>query len=460
MRDIKVLDTNILLLDANNLLLIGNTGSIVALPETVLDELDSKKSLMNELGYQARSFGRLLTKATVVTTSKSTDDTRTITELVLDGVTIWVVALSKYEASDGNSYSNDRKILEVCESLGKDYPVKFISMDVMARIRAISLGISTEPMNQISEDKPLEFTKHIEVPYEEFHTIHNKKILEVYPSHSSYTFNYMVSTDKDISTQVKLCSIENGIIKVIGAETEKELRRQEINPCNSGQIFLSKAIQDPLVDIVICEALSGSGKTSISISNAIRLVNQGKYSSIVYIRNSINDVDDIEEVGFLSGNAEKFAVYLHPLEDTLEFICREKLKESKLKGLAFEEKLQEGITKLKTDCNIEGITALGLRGRTFNNAIIIWDEAQNASNKAAQKLLTRVGKNCKVIVIGSNRQIDNPFLTKHTNALSVLLNASGVEQELVKIHVVDLHKVVRSTTADWAERLFSADLKL
>ena len=77
-----------------------------------------------------------------------------------------------------------------------------------------------------------------------------------------------------------------------------------------------------------------------------------------------------------------------------------------------------------------------------------------------EKILTRVGKNCKVILVGSSKQIDNAYITKHTNGLSIILNATRAQQDVIKVHVVDLHKVVRSKTAEFAERLFSKDLKL
>lgn len=455
----KILDTNILLLDANNLLTIGK-DAVVVLPETVLDELDSKKSLMNELGFQARSFGRLLTKATVKEIKRSTQ--MTISVLELEGVTIWVVALTKYEAQEGTSYTNDRKILEASLAIQfypecREQDVVFISVDVMARLRGMSLGLTVDSFHEV-QDLDFEFTKHITLEPDKFHTVHNSKVLDSIPDHKLGTFNYLIENPE--TGQVKLCTIENELVKVIGPETEKELRRQDINPCNAQQLFLAKAIQDPLVDIIAVDSKAGSGKTACAVSNSIRLVKQGKYTSIVYIRNSINDEDPNEAVGFLSGNEEKFAVYLHPLEDTLEFIIRDKLKEKKLKGLELEEKVQEGIQKLKNECNIQAMTALGLRGRTFNDSIIILDEAQNASPASLQKILTRVGKNCKVIIIGSNRQIDNAYITKHTNGLGVLLNASRHPQEVIRMHVVDLHKVVRSSTAEFAERLFSKDLKL
>lgn len=258
MRDIKVLDTNILLLDANNLLLIGNTGSIVALPETVLDELDSKKSLMNELGYQARSFGRLLTKATVQ--EVITKDNITISVLDLEGVTIWVVALGTYASIEGTSYSNDRKILEatlgIQEYVGSGVPVTFVSVDVMARLRGISLGIAVESFLEV-KDIDLEFTRYIEISSDKFHTVHNSKVLDIIPDHKLETFNYHICNPD--TGQVKLCTIDNDLVKVIGPDTEKDLRRQDINPCNSQQLFLAKAIQDPLIDIVVVDSLAGSG---------------------------------------------------------------------------------------------------------------------------------------------------------------------------------------------------------
>lgn len=459
MNKYKVLDTNIILLDSKNVLLQGK-DSIIIIPETVIDELDSKKSLMNELGYQAREFGRLITKAEVQSITRAGVDTKngTITHLLLDDIRIKIISLDAYSVQEGLSYSNDRKILEVAHFCSEFYnDVTFVSADVMARIRGLSLGLKVSGITEV-DDIDFEFTRSVTVEPDLFHTIHNSKVLNVIPDHKQGTFNYLVNNP--ITEQVKLCTIENDLLKVIGPETEKELRHQDINPCNAQQLFLSKAIQDPLVDIVVCEARAGSGKTAVAISNAIRLIKLGKYNQLIYIRNSINDEDANEAVGFLSGNDEKFAVYLHPLNDTLELISRNKCKDSKLKGKELEDKVQEGIDKLISECNIQAMTALGLRGRTFNNSVIILDEAQNASPASMQKILTRVGKSCKVIVIGSNRQIDNAYITKHNNGLSILLDATRQVFDSIKIHAVDLQKVVRSSTAEFAEKLFSKDLKL
>ena len=73
-----------------------------------------------------------------------------------------------------------------------------------------------------------------------------------------------------------------------------------------------------------------------------------------------------------------------------------------------------------------------------------------------QKILTRIGKQCKVIIIGSNKQIDSRFINKFTNGLSVLLDAcTKPSPNSIIAHAVTLNKVVRGKIADWAEHLFS-----
>ena len=169
----------------------------------------------------------------------------------------------------------------------------------------------------------------------------------------------------------------------------------------------------------------------------------------------MNDEDKVEQVGFLSGNDDKIAVYLHPLEDTIDFLVRSNHKDSKLKGAEYENMIAEAVDKYKTRYNIKGMIGLGLRGRTFSDTVIIIDEVQNFSPNSLVKALTRVGKNCKVILIGSNRQIDNPYITKYTNGLSVILDACTKANPLVRTHVVPLTKVLRSPLTEWTENIFS-----
>jgi len=450
-----VLDTNILLLDANNLLNLSTNDNIIVLPETVLEEMDSKKTLMNELGYQARSFGRLLAKAEIVGMDQDEESTCTILEL--EDAKIWITSLNKYEAEKGSDSYNDQKIIEVANFIRKRMDrsaTTFMSNDVLCRLRGLASGLQVTDY-KIVETTSFDFVKEFDIEDDEvFRTLHNTRIEDVDLGYLPQNYSYKFQNPH--TGQIKIGTIVNNQINIIGKDTEKELRKQDINPMNAEQLLLSKAIQDSTIDIVVCEAKAGSGKTAISLSNAIRLVKQGKYQGITYIRNSIDDVEQGEDIGYLAGNEEKLAVYLHPLHDTLDFIVRNRYKDTKIKGEEFELKVQEEVQKLIEKHNIEGMIGLGLRGRTFNDQIIIIDEAQNMSKASMQKAITRVGKNCLLIIIGSNRQIDNAYLTKFNNGMSTLLDACTKEPNAnVRLFAIQLQKVLRGPIAEFAEDLFS-----
>ena len=443
-----VLDTNILLLDAYNLLNLARSGnySSVVLPETVIDEADSKKSGFSEVAYQARQFARLLAKATRV--SSDTNGILTTTVLSLDDVNIHIVSCSSYPhfSDDETSIRNDRKILHIAELLNRrSQDVVFCSNDVMCRLRAESLGLPTID-HKLVEDTELLFN----LPATG--TITSTPLLPPLPAECKN----VLLTDS-ITGQSGLVTIYGSTPKLMSRDEEDEIRKQIFPPMNTGQLFLSAAILDISVDIVVCEAMSGSGKTVTALSNAIKLVSTNSpYNSIIYIRNTVDDIGEKdEEIGFLSGNDEKVKGYLYPFYDTLESMVRSKLKNSKLKGQELEAKVLEGVEELTAKYNMKAITAMHMRGRTFTDAVVIVDEAQNFSKSTMQKLLTRMGKNTKVIIIGSLRQIDSKYLNKYTSGLSVLLDACKQLSATVNIVGVSLERVVRGPITEWAEHLFT-----
>ena len=454
MKPYLALDTNIILVDAKAIYNLGSEYTLL-IPETVLDEVDSKKSGFTEVAFQAREFGRIITKFEQVGTT--TLGNCVITTLVNDDITINIISLVKYPAFEAVDHHilNDRRIIQAVLDYQRDaeVSVKFMSNDVMCRIRATSFGLEAIDLKTV-DAITAEFTKSITVSTDIFPHLHNMPIFEVDPSYTQANYNYLLTDDT--TGQVKLATLRNGVIDIIGKDSEAELRRQDAPPMNAGQLFMSRVIQDTTIDIVVAEAAAGTGKTVTAISNAIQLIKKGKYKSITYVRTSVDDVEKVEEIGFLAGNSEKVAVYLHPLEDTLQFIVRSNHKDSKLRGQEYEDMISEKVEKLRKDCSITGMITLGMRGRTFSDTIAIIDECQNMSNSALQKILTRFGKNCKIILIGSNKQIDNAYVTKYTNGLSVILDACRRMHDNVRLHAVTLNKVLRSPLAEWSERIFSS----
>lgn len=109
-----VLDTNIILNNAHNIFTFPDNTTIV-IPETVVDELDSKKSVIGEIGFQAREFGRLLARATKLPLERTS--ALTIAKFELDGVQIHLTSTSNYQnySDTSSSVINDRKIIEIAK---------------------------------------------------------------------------------------------------------------------------------------------------------------------------------------------------------------------------------------------------------------------------------------------------------------------------------------------------------
>lgn len=441
-----VLDTNIILNDHNNLETISNhSENILVLPEIVLDELDSKKSGFEEINYQARAFGRLLDTADVIKTYKKDD--LFVTETFINGdkqMTVLVVSKRAYRADKDRSIPdnirNDRKIIEVADDIrGFHDGVTFMTLDIMCRFRALSVGVPTKKyiVNQ-SPDTVLTWK------------------LEVDQAHASYDAFELEAMDVPKTVQgIEIIDGKGSHFyhksgNVFIQVDEADLKRQNVKPRNVGQKILSSMILDDTNDVIVSDSPAGSGKTLIALSNAMKLMdtNKGdnKYDKIIYIRKTV--ISDDEELGFMPGSLEeKMSGFLAPLYSNLEFIVEQKYKKQKLTPEETQTKMDELISKYNIQVKYEG----HLRGGNIRNAIVIWDEAQNNSVSSAKTILTRVGENSLVIVLGSNRQIDSKYLNKFNNALTYLLNRIGEDNMNVTVTGYRLEKTVRSNIAEWAD---------
>ena len=461
-----LLDTNILLQDASKLFsLAQEQKNLIILPETVLDEIDSKKNGFDEINFQAREFARILEDAQVLETSQS-GALRIVTLKVIKqnlSVVIDIISKEHYECEKSSislKILNDRKILEIASSLRDYYPkeLEFLSLDIMARSRALSLNIKTSGLKgEENSTFKADFVRRIEIPYSQLEHLDNSDILGIDPEYQSHYFCYefkLIDSDHMV-----LASVINGKLSLLN---EDELRNQNVVPLNKEQLFFSHAIISSFYNIIIVEALAGSGKTLLALSGAMKLLRQKEFRRIIYIRNSIESLDKGEDVGYLPGLDEKFRIYNHPLMDSLEYIVRHNHKRKKSQnshGLSRDElssqEVEKRVEELIATYGIETMWVGEMRGRTLSDAVVIVDEAQNISNKTMQMLLSRIDSNSKVIILGSNKQIDNPYVNRHTNALTTLIHATQEAPQEVNLFALKLTKVLRGPITAWAERIFT-----
>ncbi len=459
-----VLDTNILLEDAKNIFTLSeNAKNLIILPETVLDEIDSKKSGFDEINFQAREFARILENSRIVKSIKV--DTYKVIRLEIDNEQksiIDIISKEQYNINTKNvslNIINDRKILEIAAFANIHYKkeVEFLSLDMMARTRAISLDIKTSSLTgSAKEDFNYEFVKEIDVKFDDLEDLDNQEIIKFDKDYQSYNYSYCFNVvDSD---QVLLANIQNKRIQLLD---ESEVRNQIITPLNKEQLFFSDALLSHFFNVLIVEAKAGSGKTLLALSAALKLVRRKEYQKIIYIRNSIESLDKGEDIGYLPGFEEKFRIYNHPLMDSLDYIIRtDYKKKSNKKNIDKIPELDDAEVNIKIDemisnYGIETMWVGEMRGRTISNSFIIIDEAQNMSNKTMQMVLSRIDNSCKVVILGSNKQIDNFYVNKYTNALTTLLKSTQDENELVNTFAITLRKVLRGPITEWAEQIFS-----
>jgi phosphate starvation-inducible PhoH-like protein len=176
---------------------------------------------------------------------------------------------------------------------------------------------------------------------------------------------------------------------------EAETTNLILHGVNGKSIYARSVNQQELVraygtnDLLFAVGPAGSGKTYTAIALAVRALKNREVRRIILSRPA---VEAGEKLGFLPGDMkEKIDPYLQPLYDALQdMIPPTKLTEYMEKGV------------------IQIAPLAFMRGRTLSDAVVILDEAQNATVSQLKMFLTRLGMGGKMIVTGDLTQIDLP----------------------------------------------------
>lgn len=234
-------------------------------------------------------------------------------------------------------------------------------------------------------------------------------------------------TDNDLSTLLALQKSDRNFRQVTISPDETLLYTTTGAPVIARTPNQKKIIQaSNKNDIVFAIGPAGTGKTYTSVALAVRALKERQVKKIVLVRPA---VEAGENLGFLPGNLrEKIDPYLRPLYDALE-------------EMLDYDKLEMHINK-----NIIEIAPLAyMRGRTLNNAFVILDEAQNATQVQMKMFLTRLGVHSKAIVTGDLTQTDLPK-NQHPGLVtiqSILEKISGISFVYLNQNDVVRHKLIR-----------------
>jgi len=433
-----VLDTSVILYSHDSIMNFAEHD--VAIPITVLEELDNFKKGNDTKNFEAREFIRLI--------DTLSDKFMLQDWIPLDGKSkgkFKVLMHSNPEIDAEKVFDEpkaDHKILNSALSLKREEKTKrviLVSKDINLRLKAKSLGL-------LAEDYETGKIKNVNSLYT------GKSIVEnVDPEQISKLYEQNVVDRKEILKGAKptannyfiLKSDKNSILSYYNPNTKNVEKVEKtsvygIKPRNAEQTFAIHAIMNPEVKLVSITGVAGTGKTLLALAGALE---QKRNYKQIYLARPIVPLSN-KDIGYLPGDIKsKLNPYMEPLWDNLKFIQNqygEADKEySRITDMVNQEKLM--------------ITPLAyIRGRSLSNIFFIVDEAQNLTPHEVKTIITRAGENTKIIFTGDIYQIDTPYLDSQSNGLSYLIDR--IKDHPLYAHVT-LEKGERSELANIANEL-------
>lgn len=437
-KKIYVLDTSVIIHDHNSFLNFEDND--VAIPITVLEELDNFKRGNDTKNFEAREFTRIVDKLSA-------------THTLQDWIPLGKGKKSKFKIIFSNIHSKvnaekifddrkgDHKILNAALTLQEeeiDSKVILVTKDINLRIKAKALKLVAEDYNtgKVKDVSDLHLGKQkIEnLPSETIKEIYEKGFLEDYSflENKQQNNHFYILKNGKASSLAFYNPVEDRLDRV------EKINAYGIIPRNAEQAFALHAILNSDIKLVTIQGVAGTGKTLLALAGAIE--QRRNFKQIILARPIVPLSN--KDIGFLPGDIkDKINPYMEPLWDNLKFIKNQ---------FGEMDKKHKQINEMQKNEKIIITPLAYIRGRSLSDIIFIVDEAQNLTPHEVKTIITRAGENTKMIFTGDINQIDTPYLDEHSNGLSYLIDR--VKGNKLYAHV-SLEKGERSELANVANDL-------
>ena len=442
MKKIYVLDTNVLLHDPNAVFAFEDND--VVIPAVVLEEIDSKKRNIDEIGRNARRVSRLL------------DGLRGKGRLH-DGIKLEQGGTLKVELNHKSfvrlqetfgEMTTDNRILAVAlnyhleeQEKRRKKPVILVSKDTLVRVKAEVLGI---PAQDYLTDR-VEISSGLYAGYvhmhvhpsviDEFYTFRKLDLASITKAAPLYPHEFVILKDAAGTSKSALLKVS------ADAKTLEPLYYNNdpvwgITARNAQQRMALELLLNDEIPLVTLTGRAGTGKTLLTLAAGLMKVeDERRYKKLLIARPVVPMGKDI---GYLPGEKEeKLRPWMQPIYDNLEYLFDTK------KGGDID-KIMAGLGSIQ----VEALTYI--RGRSIPGQFMIIDEAQNLSRHEVKTIISRAGEGTKIVLLGDPEQIDHPYLDASSNGLSYVVER--FKDQAICGHVT-LEKGERSRLAQIAAEL-------
>jgi len=406
---IFVLDTSVVLYDFKAMSNFEEHD--VAVPLTVLEELDQFKKGNNVINLHAREFMRQLDALS------EESDLREWIPINGPGKGRFRVIPEEPGGVDASeifgSKKNDHRIINSALALAKrEAPrrVILVSKDINLRVKARAVSLLAEDYETV-RIKDVEHlyrgVSHLEVE--------DGELIDRMYAEAVVPVNGLLPEPAPANHFFVLKSESKSALGYYDPRTDS-LRRVKkgsaygISPRNAEQTFALDAILNSEIPLVSLSGAAGTGKTLLALAGALE---QRRQFRQIYLARPVVPLSN-KDLGYLPGDIQsKVNPYMQPLWDNLSVIKNQFSETSKE-----YKRIDEMIEKEK----LHIVPLAYIRGRSFSNIMFIVDEAQNLTPHEIKTIITRAGEGTKIVLTGDIFQIDTPYLDKHSNGLSYLID--------------------------------------
>ncbi|MFB4164734.1 PhoH family protein [Alteribacillus sp. JSM 102045] len=412
MKKVYVIDTNVFLQDPRAMFQFEDNE--VVIPAVVLEEIDSKKRYMDEIGKNARQFSRML--------DQLRDQGKLHEGILLESGGTVRVELNhrslQYLKETFIEVTNDNRILAVAMNLQSELqatdPTKkviIVSKDALVRVKADALGMIAEDFlsDRVTQyDNIYKGKLYHEVSKEILNEFYEKQSLPVsmLGKERLYPHQFVVLKDA-LGTPASAVAKADETGKLVKPFAKEPEHVWGIKPRNVEQKMALELLLREDIPLVTLTGKAGTGKTLLSLAaGLLQTEDMGKYNKLLVARPVVPMGKDI---GYLPGEKEeKLRPWMQPVFDNLEYLFNTK-KPGEL------DQILAGMGSIQ----VEALTYI--RGRSIPDQFIIIDEAQNLTKHEVKTILTRVGEGSKIVFMGDPAQIDHPYLDELSNGLAYVV---------------------------------------
>ncbi len=412
MSKIYVLDTNVLLQDPYSIFSFSDND--VVIPAVALEEVDSKKRYMDEIGRNARQISRLI--------DNLRESGKLHDKIPLENGGTLRIELNHRSFHELQEIfvekTNDNRILAVAKNLSIEESKKengrtviLVSKDTLVRVKADAIGLKSEDFlsDRVVENEHL-YTGFMDVQVtidvlNNFYENGQLPITEI-RNGNYYPNQFLILKDVLGSSSSALAIVDSSrkFVKKLVFDHEHiwGIRPRNVQQTMAIEMLLKKDM--PLVTLI---GKAGTGKTLLALASGLMQTEDfGDYKKLLVARPIVPMGKDL---GFLPGEKEeKLRPWMQPIFDNLEYLFNTK-KPGEL------EAILAGMGSIE----VEALTYI--RGRSIPDQFIIIDEAQNLTKHEVKTILTRVGEGSKIVLMGDPEQIDHPYLDAFNNGLSYVV---------------------------------------